>query len=61
MNAYGNNDYYLHTPIDKLACAVTEPAPFRIEVEEPKSALVQNGEMRAQVQGPAREGVSTAR
>lgn len=45
MNAYGNNDYYLHTPITKLALAVTEPAPFRVEVEQPKSALVQNGEM----------------
>jgi hypothetical protein len=45
MNAYGNNDYYLHVPIDRLALAVTEPAPFRVEVEEPKSALVQNGEM----------------
>jgi Bacterial pre-peptidase C-terminal domain len=44
MNAYGNNDYYLHVPIDRLALAVTEPAPFRLEVEEPKSALVQNGE-----------------
>lgn len=44
MNAYGNNDYYLHVPVDRLALAVTEPAPFRIEVEEPKSALVQNGE-----------------
>jgi hypothetical protein len=45
MNAYGNNDYYLHVPIDRLALAVTDPAPFRVEVEEPKSALVQNGEM----------------
>jgi hypothetical protein len=45
MNAYGNNDYYLHTILDKLPLAVTEPAPFSIEVEEPKSALVQNGEM----------------
>src|SRR5262249_13184668 len=45
MNAYGNNDYYLHTPISKLALAGTEPAPFKVEVEEPKSALVQNGEM----------------
>ena len=45
MNQYGNNDYYLHVPIDRLALAVTEPAPFRVEVEEPKSALVQNGEM----------------
>lgn len=45
MNAYGNNDYYLHTVVDKLAVAVTDPAPFTIEVAEPKSALVQNGEM----------------
>jgi hypothetical protein len=45
MNQYSNNDYYLHVPIDRLALAVTEPAPFRVEVEEPKSALVQNGEM----------------
>jgi hypothetical protein len=45
MNQYGNNDYYLHVPIGKLALAVTESAPFRVEVEEPKSALVQNGEM----------------
>jgi hypothetical protein len=45
MNSYSNNDYYLHTPVEKLALAVTEPAPFRVEVEEPKSALVQNGEM----------------
>lgn len=45
MNAYGNNDYYLHVPIDRLALAVTEPAPFTVKVEEPKSALVQNGEV----------------
>ncbi len=45
MNQYGNNDYYLHTTINKLALAVAEPAPFRVEVESPKSSLVQNGEM----------------
>lgn len=45
MNGYGNNDYYLHMHIDKLAFAITESAPYRVEVEEPKSALVQNGEM----------------
>ena len=45
MNAYGNNDYYLHVPVEKLALAVTDPAPFQVMVEEPKSALVQNGEM----------------
>jgi len=45
MNSYANNDYYLHTTITKLAVAVTDMAPFHVEVEEPKSALVQNGEM----------------
>lgn len=44
MNQYGNGDYYLHMPVDKLALAITDPAPFRVEVEEPKTALVQNGE-----------------
>jgi hypothetical protein len=45
MNAYGNNDYYLHVPVERLALAVTEPAPFAVQVEEPKSSLVQNGEL----------------
>jgi hypothetical protein len=45
MNAYGNNDYYLHTPVEKLALCVTEPAPFKVEVDAPKTSLVQNGEM----------------
>ncbi len=45
MSASNNNDYYLFNSLDKLAIAVTEPAPFSIEVEEPKSALVQNGEI----------------
>ncbi|QEL13416.1 PPC domain-containing protein [Limnoglobus roseus] len=45
MNGYGNNDYYMHVLIEKLALAVTEEAPFAVEVEEPKTSLVQNGEM----------------
>jgi len=45
MNQYGNNDYYLHATIDKLALAVAETSPFIVRVVEPKSALVQNGEM----------------
>jgi hypothetical protein len=45
MNAYGNNDYYMHVPVDRLALSIGEPAPFTVKVEEPKSALVQNGEM----------------
>jgi hypothetical protein len=31
--------------LDKLAVAVTESAPFDIEVQEPRGSLVQNGEM----------------
>ena len=45
MSASGNNEYYVFNTLDKLALAVTEPAPFSIEIEEPKSALVQNGEI----------------
>ncbi len=45
MSASGNNDYYVFNTLDKVAVAVTEPAPFSIEIEEPKSALVQNGEI----------------
>ena len=45
MSGANNNDYYLFNVFDKLAVAVTEPAPFSIEIEEPKSALVQNGEI----------------
>lgn len=44
MNQYNNNDFYLQATIDRLAIAITEPAPFSVEVEDPKSALVQNGE-----------------
>ena len=45
QSASGNNDYYVFNTFDKLAIAVTEPAPFSIEIEQPKSALVQNGEI----------------
>lgn len=31
--------------LDRFAFAVTEPAPFHIELEQPKTALVQNGEL----------------
>ncbi|MDB5335564.1 MAG: hypothetical protein JWN70_1183 [Planctomycetaceae bacterium] len=45
MNSSNNNDYYLFNMFETLAIAVTEPAPFSIDIDEPKSALVQNGEM----------------
>lgn len=45
---YGNpnNAVYFTTPVDRLAVAVTEDAPFRIEVEQPKTPLVQGGTLR---------------
>jgi len=45
MNSFGNNEYYLQVPVEKLGVVVTESAPFDLDVEEPISALVQNGEM----------------
>lgn len=45
-NQYGNNDFYQHVPVSKLALAVTEPVKFSLEVEPPSSALVQNGELQ---------------
>lgn len=41
-----NNAIYYTTPVDRLAVAVTEEAPFSLEVEPPKTPLVQAGTMR---------------
>ncbi len=38
-----NETVYYQTRVDRLAAAVTQPAPYRIEVEPPKSPLPQNG------------------
>ncbi len=56
MNQYGNNDYYLHCPVEKLALAITESAPFSVEVEQPKTSLVQNGEMRVKFKVNRKDG-----
>lgn len=56
MNSLGNNQYYLHIPLEKLAVAVTEPAAFDLSVEEPRSALVQNGEMPLRFNISRRDG-----
>ncbi len=58
MNGSNNNDFYLFNTFDKLAIAVTETAPFSIEIEEPKSALVQNGEMSLKFKIVRAEGFS---
>jgi hypothetical protein len=39
--------YVSHT--DKLAVAVTNPVPFKVQIEEPRVPLVQNGEMNLKV------------
>jgi hypothetical protein len=40
-----NNTTYYSTSVDQLYVAVTEPAPFKIRILEPKVPLVQNGTM----------------
>jgi hypothetical protein len=43
---YGpNNTYYYSTTVDKLYVAVTEPAPFKLRIVEPKVPIVQYGTM----------------
>jgi hypothetical protein len=56
MNSLGNNEFYMQIPLDKLAIAVTEPAPFDLEVEEPRGSLVQNGEMSVKFKINRHEG-----
>jgi hypothetical protein len=44
-----NNTSYYGTRVDKLLVAVTEAAPFRVQVETPKVPLVQGGTMDLKV------------
>jgi hypothetical protein len=44
-----NNNYYYNTTVDKVYVAVTEPAPFKIQLVEPKVPLVQNGVMELKI------------
>jgi hypothetical protein len=41
----GNNTYYYSTHVDKLLVAVTEAAPFKLRIVEPRVPLVQGGAM----------------
>lgn len=40
-----NNTFYCNSRVDKLYVAVTEAAPFKLRIEEPKVPLVQSGTM----------------
>lgn len=44
-----NNTSYYNTRVDQLAAAVTEAAPFKVRVVEPKVPLVQGGSMDLQI------------
>lgn len=46
--------------LNKFALAVTKPAPFHIEIEEPQTGLAQNGEMNLKVKLIRHEGFDGA-
>lgn len=51
-----NNVTFFATQTDRLAMAVTEPAPFSIEVTQPNVPLVRNGNIKLKVTATRREG-----
>ncbi len=51
-----NNSVYYKTEVEKVPVAVTEEAPIRISVVEPKVPLVQNGSMNLKVNAERRNG-----
>ncbi len=44
-----NNTPYYKTSVEKMAVAVSEEAPFKIEIVQPKAPMVQNGSMNLKV------------
>ena len=44
-----NNTPYSHTQVHQLAVAVTEEAPFKLTLVQPKAPLVQNGSMKLKI------------
>ena len=55
-----NNTVYYKTSVDRLALAVTEEAPFRLELEQPKAALPQAGSLRLRVRAERKPGFDSA-
>lgn len=54
---YGDNRVIFQTRrVDELATAVGEPAPFSIDIVQPKAPLVQNGTMNLKVTAKRNEG-----
>lgn len=55
-----NNSVYYASAIDSLAMAVVEPAPFHLEIVQPKAPLVRNGSMGLKVVVKRSEGFTGA-
>ena len=55
----GNRIFY-RTEVDRLAVAVTEPAPFRIEIDTPPTAILQRGSLNLKVKAIRDEGFDNA-
>lgn len=51
-----NNTAYYRQSVDRLAVAVTEEVPFKINIVEPKVPLVQSGAMNIKVVAERKEG-----
>jgi hypothetical protein len=51
-----NSTNYYSTTVDRLAVAVTEPAPFSVKIVEPKVPLLQNGRMNLKIVVERAEG-----
>jgi hypothetical protein len=55
----GQSVYWTHT-VSKLAVAVTEEAPFKISIVEPKAPLVHNGSMNLKIVAERKKGYNDA-
>jgi hypothetical protein len=55
-----NNQVYYGATVDKLAMAVIEPLPFRLEIVQPKVPLVRNGLIYIKVIAQRNEGFDQA-
>ena len=51
-----NNTVYYRQSVDRMAVAVTEDVPFKIDIVEPKVPLVQSGAMNLKVVATRKEG-----
>jgi hypothetical protein len=57
---HSGGDAWRTVRVDRFAMAVTEPAPFHIEIQEPTTSLVRGGELFLPVKVVRREGFTEA-